>query len=102
MSTLFNTCILKIHLSNSSAFDNSYTNLPEAVRMVEANATSDAFLSYNNRDHPMVEAIGRELQTRGLTVFLDRWYLVPGRPWPDHLEKVLSTCRAVAIFSRGA
>ncbi len=46
----------------------------------------------------MVEAIGRELRTRGLSVFLDRWYLVPGRPWPDHLEKVLSTCRAVAIF----
>ena len=31
-------------------------------------------------------------------VFLDRWYLAPGRPWPQALEEALHTCRAVAVF----
>lgn len=66
--------------------------------MNEVNTTYDVFLSYNNRDHAAVEVIARQLEQRGLTVFLDRWFLVPGKPWPQALEEILNSCRAVAVF----
>lgn len=58
----------------------------------------DVFLSYNWRDHAAVEAIGRALRDQALRVFLDRWYLVPGRPWPAALEAAVGECGAVAVF----
>jgi WD40 repeat protein len=57
----------------------------------------DLFLSYHWRDREPVEALARVLRDRGLSVFLDRWYLVPGQPWPQELEETLSACRAVAV-----
>jgi hypothetical protein len=57
----------------------------------------DVFLSYHWRDHERVEALARWLRDKDLSVFLDRWYLVPGRPWPQALEQVLRACRAVAV-----
>jgi hypothetical protein len=57
----------------------------------------DVFLSYNWRDRAAVEPLARRLQDQRLTVFLDRWYLVPGRPWPQALEAALHTCQAVAV-----
>ena len=42
--------------------------------------TYDVFLSYNTRDHQAVERVGRWLKDRGLTCFMDRWYLSPARP----------------------
>src|ERR687886_658918 len=58
----------------------------------------DAFLSYNWRDRSAVEGIARALKDRGLDVFLDRWYLVAGRPWVEELESTLAQCRAAAVF----
>src|SRR5262245_47678362 len=58
----------------------------------------DVFFSYNSQDHAAVQVVARALRDRGLTVFLDRWYLVPGRPWPQALEQTLGSCRAVAVF----
>lgn len=58
----------------------------------------DVFLSYNNRDHAAVEAIAAGLREQGISVFLDRWYLVAGTPWPEHLESVLNSCRSAAII----
>jgi hypothetical protein len=63
-----------------------------------ADGPYDVFFSYNWRDYAEVEAVARDLHQQGLNVFLDRWYLVPGRPWPQALEEVLSSCRSVAIF----
>lgn len=57
----------------------------------------DFFLSYHWRDHDAVERLARALETRGLRVFLDRWYLTPGIPWSQALEQMLERCRAVAI-----
>jgi WD40 repeat protein len=57
----------------------------------------DVFLSYHWRDHERAEALARWLLGKGLSVFLDRWYLVPGRPWPQALEQILRACRAVAV-----
>ena len=50
--------------------------------MEDSSDTYDVFLSYNSQDQLAVEAVARELGKRGLTVFLDKWYLVPGTPWP--------------------
>jgi TIR domain-containing protein/conflict system STAND superfamily ATPase len=58
----------------------------------------DVFFSYHWRDHAAVERIARALIDRGVGVFLDRWYLAPGQPWPQALEAALARCRAVAIF----
>jgi hypothetical protein len=57
----------------------------------------DVFVSYNSLDHAAVESIARALGERGLTVFLDRWELVPGRPWPEALEERLDKCTAAAV-----
>lgn len=57
----------------------------------------DLFLSYHWQDHVAVESLARSLKTLGLSVFLDRWYLVPGRPWPQALEEEISRCNAVAV-----
>jgi TIR domain len=54
----------------------------------------DVFLSYHWRDHAQVEAVARWLRDQGLKVFLDRWYLLAGRPWPQ----ALGNCRAVSVF----
>ncbi len=42
----------------------------------------DVFLSYHWRDQREVDALARKLREQGLKVFLDRWYLTPGQPWP--------------------
>ncbi len=63
-----------------------------------ANSQYDVFLSYHHKDHEAVEAVARMLRERGLSVFLDRWYLVPGQSWPITLERALEACRAVAVF----
>jgi TIR domain len=66
--------------------------------MRDAVLTYDVFLSYNWREHAASEAIACALRDHGLRVFLDRWFLVPGRPWPQALGGILDTCRAVAAF----
>ena len=58
----------------------------------------DLFLSYNWRDNFFVEKAARALKDRGIRVFLDRWYLAPGEPWPTALERILTMCRAVVVF----
>ena len=57
----------------------------------------DVCLSYHWRDQREVDALARKLREQGLAVFLDRWYLTPGQPWPKELERVLATCSAVAV-----
>ena len=66
--------------------------------MAVDNLTNDVFISYNWRDRSSVELVARALQSRGVSTFLDRWYLVPGRPWSQVLEEALNACGAVAIF----
>ena len=66
--------------------------------MIDSAKPYDVFFSYNSQDSSAVQAIARTAQQRGLTVYLDRWYLVPGRPWYEGLEQALSACRAVAVF----
>jgi len=58
----------------------------------------DVFVSYHRREQDAVESLARRLRALGLRVFLDRWYLVPGRPWPEALEAALRNCRSVAVL----
>ncbi len=58
----------------------------------------DIFFSYHSRDQAAVQAVAEKLRERELRIFLDRWYLLPGRPWPQVLEEILGSCRAVAVF----
>ncbi|HRQ59707.1 MAG TPA: TIR domain-containing protein [Azoarcus taiwanensis] len=69
--------------------------------MVCDRALFDVFFSYHWRDHASVEAIALTLADRGLRIFLDRWYLAPGQPWPQALEHALASCNAVAVFVGG-
>ena len=62
------------------------------------NESYDVFLSYHWSDREPVEQVARWLRDQGLTPFLDRWYLTPGQPWPQALERVLASCRAVAVM----
>ena len=60
-------------------------------------ARYDVFLSYHWRDQTPVHALAEKLLNQNLHVFLDRWYLTPGQPWPELLEQALATCGAVAV-----
>jgi hypothetical protein len=64
---------------------------------MNATAEFDVFLSYNTLNHMAVERLAGALKERSLTVFLDRWELVPGRSWPDALERHLGRCRSAAV-----
>jgi len=58
----------------------------------------DVFLSHDSRDKPMVEEIGRRLESRGLHVWLDKWELRPGFPWQEGLEQGVLASKAGAVF----
>ena len=58
----------------------------------------DVFFSYSPRDDATVERVARDLSAGGIRVFLDRWHLTPGQPWPQALEQALANCGAVAVF----
>ena len=58
----------------------------------------DVFLSHNSKDKPAVRELAEALRARGLTVWLDEWELIPGRPWQEALEAVIQTARASAVL----
>lgn len=57
----------------------------------------DVFLSYHWRDQHQVKDLAGRLRDRGIAVFLDRWYLMPGESWLVALEAVLARCRSVVV-----
>jgi hypothetical protein len=58
----------------------------------------DVFLSHNSVDKPTVRRLAKALQDRGLRVWLDESQLVPGRPWQEELESIISTVNSVAVL----
>ena len=60
--------------------------------------TFDVFLSYNSLDHEAVTSVAEQLEARGCSYFIDRWYLKPGHDWVDALERALAASRSVAVF----
>jgi formylglycine-generating enzyme required for sulfatase activity/energy-coupling factor transporter ATP-binding protein EcfA2 len=69
--------------------------------MDEARPEFDVFISYNRRDHTVIERLAEALRGRGLRVFKDDWYLKPGEFWPTALENKLSASRAVVVAVGG-
>jgi len=58
----------------------------------------DVFLSYKSQDRPAVREVAAALRARGLSPWLDRERLVPGREWQGDLEEVLRSIPAVAVM----
>ncbi|HEX9940827.1 MAG TPA: TIR domain-containing protein [Thermoanaerobaculia bacterium] len=57
----------------------------------------DVFLSHMSGDKPVVEALARLLKNRGIEPWLDKWNLIPGRPWQEAIEKALDACASCAV-----
>ena len=60
--------------------------------------TFDVFLSHNSNDKENVRRIGKALIERGLKVWLDEWELIPGRPWQEEIEKIISTTKSAMVL----
>jgi GUN4-like/TIR domain len=58
----------------------------------------DVFLCHNSEDKPEVEEIAHQLKAIGLTPWLDKWELPPGRPWRRILEEQIGQVRSAAVF----
>jgi energy-coupling factor transporter ATP-binding protein EcfA2 len=58
-----------------------------------------AFLSHNSQDKPIVETIARWLAHEAqLSVWLDKWNLIPGDPWQEEIEKALDQSQCCLVF----
>lgn len=59
----------------------------------------DVFLSHPHTEAAAVESLGSRLVSdAGLTVWLDRWVLVPGDCWQQQLARGLDQARTCAVF----
>ncbi|MHC4477789.1 MAG: toll/interleukin-1 receptor domain-containing protein [Planctomycetota bacterium] len=58
----------------------------------------DVFLCHNSEDKAAVKKIGKELEGRGVKVWLDDWELRPGVPWQRALEEQIEEIKAAAVF----
>lgn len=59
----------------------------------------DAFLSHNGQDKSIVEQIAQWLEDKAnLSVWLDKWNLIPGDPWQEEIEKALDESQCCVVF----
>ena len=70
--------------------------VPEVVG--PATGRFDVFLSHNSADKAIVIELATILKDRKLRVWLDAWELVPGRPWQQALEEVITTVGSAAVL----
>jgi len=71
------------------------------TREADPNRTSwkfDVFLSYNRTDKDLVVELVERLKGRDVRVWLDEWELIPGRPWQEALEEIVSGAKAAAVL----
>jgi hypothetical protein len=62
-------------------------------------ASYHVFLSHNSKDKDVVERIARRLRDEhSLKVWLDKWNLIPGKPWQEELENGLNESETIAVF----
>ena len=60
-------------------------------------ASYDVFLSHAHIDAEVVEIIGQRLLNVGLTVWLDKWVLVPGDLWQQEMARGLDQASTCAV-----
>lgn len=66
--------------------------------MSTLDATSyDVFLSHAHIDAEVVEKIGQRILNAGLTVWLDKWVLVPGDRWQQEMARGLDQASTCAV-----
>jgi hypothetical protein len=55
-------------------------------------------VSYSRADAPWVESLAARLKAEhGFSVWLDRWVLIPGRPWQREMAQGLKQARCCAV-----
>jgi hypothetical protein len=69
-----------------------------AIDPAEQGGPFDVFVSYNSRDRDRVLEVASGLRARELRVWIDQWELVPGRPWQEALEEIITTVATAAIM----
>ncbi|HVP55561.1 MAG TPA: TIR domain-containing protein [Candidatus Eisenbacteria bacterium] len=57
----------------------------------------EVFLSHSHDDADTVEQLAKLLRDKGLNVWLDKWVLVPGRPWRQGMAKGLDQAASCAV-----
>ena len=68
------------------------------VRGSEEMAEFDVFLAHNSVDKDKVEAICEALRQKGLTPWLDKEQIPPGRWFQDVIQQAIATVKSAAIF----
>src|SRR5512140_3707262 len=68
------------------------------IALAKPTNSCEVFLSHSSSDKPAIERIALRLQEKGVSVWLDKWNLVPGEPWQPAIEEALSCCASVAVF----
>jgi hypothetical protein len=85
---------------DGEGFDSTSISLePLAAGLqVAAEKHYDVFLSYSHLDAALVEKMGVRLADEAkLNVWLDKWVLVPGENWQQHMAKGLNQARCCAV-----
>ena len=58
---------------------------------------ADVFLSYSSKDRPLIEALEKQIEDAGISVWLDR-DLAGGQPFRNVLQKRIETVKAVVVL----
>lgn len=62
------------------------------------NKTFDVFLSHSHLDSGYAEDLAKKLEDKaGLTVWLDKWILVPGEHWQQEMARGLNGANSCAV-----
>ncbi len=64
----------------------------------ESEPAFDVFLSHNSQDKPRVRQLADALLEYEVRPWLDERELVPGRPWQNALEEIITTTRTAAVL----
>jgi WD40 repeat protein len=66
--------------------------------VLEFPAMIDVFLCHNTADTEDVEELANRLKSEGISVWMDRFNLIPGERFTEKIEEALDACNAIAVF----
>src|SRR6201990_1702054 len=58
----------------------------------------DIFISYNRNDSTRANQFARELEKRGVRVWMDKLNLAPGELWQTEIADALAYARGIAVL----
>ncbi|PZD72726.1 DNA replication and repair protein RecF [Acaryochloris thomasi RCC1774] len=93
---------IRFEPQHPSWVDATFSHLGEKLQSYSSfNTTSknefDVYFSYNHSDKKIVHAIAEDLRNKGVSVWLDDWEILPGRPWKQAIKGAIKTTRSVAV-----